>query len=196
MKKQKTFLLSFSIMCTIISAMESDYLLVEQTTQKSSTQQHIQSLFTKKRITGALYGALVLGTATAAICNVIWEEPTLQSDYFGANVLSIGNKINTAATLGLGFADIIWLIKSHCAFSNDASQEDTWTDSMAVTHASGGASRSVVAILVGIGGGIRRYPQTLTMLAVTGLLDFAGLANIKSHENIDKEIKNLQSKSQ
>jgi len=196
MKKQKALLLSLSIMCAIISAMENEYQLVEQTTQKSSVQTEMQSLLTKKRIADAVYGALVLGTATATICNVIWEEPTLQSDYFGANVLSIGNKINTAVTLGLGLADIIWLIKPYYAFPNDASQEDTWVDPMAVTHALGCASRSVVATLVGIGGGIRRYPHTLTMLAVTSLLDFTGLANAKNHKNIDTEIKNLQSKSQ
>jgi hypothetical protein len=196
MKIQKTILLSLSMTCAVISSMEKEYELLEQSTQQpSSLQPQIQSLITKKRIADMVYGTLVLGTATASICNVIWEEPTLKSDYFGANVLNVGNKINTAVTLGLGLADIIWLLKPYCAFSNDAAEEDTWAIPMGLTHLFGGVSRSMVATAVGICAGIRRYPHTLTMLTITGLLDFVGMANANNHIDITKEIEKLQSKS-
>jgi len=196
MKIQKIIVLSLSMTCAIISAMEKEYQLLDQSNQQPSNQQQLQSLLTKKRIADTVYGTFVLGAATLSICNVIWEEPTLKnSDYFGSGALSVGNKINTAITLGLGLADIMWLLKPYCAFSNDSSQQDTWECPMLTTHLTGGITRSVVASLVGICAGIRRYPRTLTMLTVTGLLDFVGVKNAINHHDIAKEIEKLQSKS-
>lgn len=195
MKIQKIVLLSLSMTCAIINAMEKEYQPLEQSTQQPSHLQQIQSLLTKKRTADIIYGTLVLGTATATICNVIWEEPTLNSDYFGSTALSVGNKINTAVTLGLGLADIMWLLKPYCAFSNDVSQEDSWAPWMQITHAFGGGVRSGVASLVGICAGIRRYPRTLTMLVASGLVDFAGTKNANNHMDINKEIEKLHSKS-
>lgn len=157
-------------------------------------QEHIQSLVSQKRVADAIYGTFILITATATICNVIWDELTLNnSDYFNLHILSIENKINTAVTLGLSITDIIWLLKPYCTFSNDALQEDTWTDYIMGMHLVGGISRGVIATMIGAYGGIQRYPRTLTTLIGTALLDFAGVLNVEKHIEIDQEIEELQS---
>jgi len=195
MDKYKSLILLFSILCVTITAMEDGYELLDQTTQSTSIQDKIKSLTTKKSLCDLTYTGLIVGVTAMNICNVIWEEPTLHSDYFGAKALSVGNKINTALALGLNLVDVLWLINPYCAFSHDCAQEKSWTGWMQGAHFSSGHVKSVVASLVGICGGIRRYPRTLTMLTASALLDLAGYINAENHYSIAEEIEDLENES-
>lgn len=178
---------------TMNKAMD-DYQPVLQEIQESSAQEKIASLIKTKKFTDALHLALVLSTTTATVCNAIWEEPTLQSDYWGANALSVCNRMNAAASVILGVTDIAWLIKPYCDFSSDATERDSWAFPMNLTHCITGHTRGVIAGLVGIGAGIRRYPYTLTVLTANALLNLNGFLNAKNHDTIDTEIHAIQDK--
>ncbi len=197
MKKYIPLLVSLSIICTIATAMDNmnDYEQLPQTTQPTPMQDRIKTLTNGKTALDLIYGSLVLGMTTATIVNAIWEEPTLQSDYFGANALSVGNKMNTALAVSFGIVDITWLLKPYCAFAYDTSQEKSWAYGMLATHGITGNFRALVAGAIGIGAGIRRYPRTLTMLTATALLDFAGYINAQNHADTAKEIDDLQNES-
>jgi hypothetical protein len=184
MKKNLLFL-SLSVMCMSINAMELD----------QSTE--IQSLTSKQRMQDVAYGAFVIATTIATICDAVWEESTLQSDYFGAEALSVGAKINTAVTVGLGIADMIWLHRPYCAFSRDTPEEDNrWSVGIMAARIAAGFTRSSVASILGVCAGIRRYPRTLAIMILNSLVDFAGAKNAENHKTVIDEIEKLKNKAE
>lgn len=193
MKIYIPLLVALSIISAMITAMNDDEPLKQSNQQVFQDQ--IKALITKKNAINLAYTGFVVGMSATTLCNAIWEEPTLQSDYLGAYTLSVGNRINAALSVGLALTDILWLLKPYCAFSYDASQENEWAIGMEKAHCSTGHLRAVVASLIAIGGGIRRYPRTLTMLTANALLDFTGFLNAGNHMGIAKEIEDLQSES-